>query len=191
LLAEKAAIPIQIQIMSHGKLLDSLRTGEADLAIVPLNEQARYAAVPLIRMGVMDIAAFPAKGIWLWRYGDFYERRIAVRNGALHHRFFDGDRDLIKLQTNGELEALNLLIDGEVDIVVGRKAVIRHHLGRLGYQRAANQVFYILDSRQLWLQQSIHNNIPLPVLDRLLAAARALSSDNAFRETVIRMLGRE
>ncbi len=169
ILEKELDITFNIQFYPYARMLESLKDGKTDLAILFKNESlagyVNYVA-QISRSKVLILSAANKK---VRRYEDLYQfDAISVIRRASFGARFDRDTNLNKYTVENYAQAVKMLNLGRVDAVVGSQSGLQNALDMQGVNYSDWEQPFILSNKEWWVHfsnKSKHRNL-IPVIQK-------------------------
>ncbi|WP_158090127.1 substrate-binding periplasmic protein [Kiloniella majae] len=160
---------IQMKIVPYKRMFFDLENGTSDFAIFFRSSKSEKIAIPKVRIYTLKNIVVGMKGINLNEYRDLSERLISVTHGTYYLDKFDNDSSLKKIFVRRFSNAIQQLIAGRTDLVVGPELSIAHHMKKNASSSEALGKPLFLSYASAWLQVSekMKNNAP-EIVDQLV-----------------------
>ncbi|MEE9255056.1 MAG: transporter substrate-binding domain-containing protein [Pseudomonadales bacterium] len=159
-----------------------LKEGSVDLALLPEAEGLSQWAEPLIPAYRARAMALPRKGVPVQRYEDLHGLTIAAPEGVDFNPRLQADPRVHMLWVASAADALELLVGGRADAVVGNANFYRFAASREGLD--PNELFgppFQLGERIVWVYISRKTDAP-QFAAKLQAAFSEVSLENMIRQ---------
>jgi polar amino acid transport system substrate-binding protein len=135
-LSARIGIPIEIARVPWARALDMMRTGTADLitGVAWTEERARfmsYATTSYASVRPMFLAT-RGRGAAVQAYGDLQGKSIGLSTNSAYFPRFNDDNALNKIGLSTEVQILQMLAVGRIDLAIGTDPNLSYDLARLG-----------------------------------------------------------
>jgi polar amino acid transport system substrate-binding protein len=139
-------VPIEIQRHPWARALEMMKLGQADLitGIAYTEERAlfiKYAPTPYLEVSPVFFAR-KGNGAGVRTYDDLYGKSIGFSTNSFYFEPFNSDDRLRKVGLSTEVQILQMLALGRLDLAIGTDPNISWDIGRLGYRDALEMTVY-------------------------------------------------
>lgn len=156
LLSKAIDHPIAIDAAPYHRLLKDFEAGRMDFTMF-LQDQQPKDAIPVVKIIDVDIVALPRQGVEFNSLTDLSHLRVGKMRGAMYSRKLEDSVELECIEVHSYQQALQLLIKGRLDVVVGTPMAIRYAYEDIGIDKSKFAQPVILDQVEAWLYASKHS----------------------------------
>lgn len=180
-LAERLGVPIDIRRVPWARALEMMRNGQADLitGIAYTDERAaflRYAPTSYASVRPMFLAR-KGQGGQIGSYDDLMGKSIGMSTNSAYFPRFNADAELNKVGLSTELQILQMLAAGRIDLAIGTDPNLSYDLARLGLKDALEPTAWQPDYRtELYVAVSAHSPAAA-LVGRIDEAIKAMLAD--------------
>jgi polar amino acid transport system substrate-binding protein len=145
-LSDALGIPIEIQRHPWARSLEQMRSGQADMitgiAHTPERETFMYY-IPVSYYAVRPVFyAQKGKGHLIRSYQDLHGPSVGYSLNSAYFKLFDSDSQIKKVGLSTEIQLLQVLALGRMDVTIGTEPNISYDISRLGYRNILEPTDY-------------------------------------------------
>lgn len=181
---ETSGLNIELQVQPYKRMIRSLESGAADVAIFfrsPLSEKIAEPVVEITYLPTVVISNHKGKH---HSYDDLKKLKIAVKRGVAYQPDFDHDPSIEKVQTNGYGEAIGMMVRKRVDAVVGSQVSLAYHMASQKQDPMKYSYPYILKNNHVYLQIAKKSNLRVSDRQKLIEAVEKLVVEDTYQKLI-------
>ena len=151
----REGVTFEIKLYPYPRVLEYLKHGELDLAIIFRNQSVKGHVTYVGRVSLSKVIIISGKGKAIHQYEDLYNiRRVAVIRKVNFESRFDRDSRINKYSVLDYYQSVQLLERGRVDAAVGSQFGLQYAIDTLGINTDGWKQPYVLGHKEWWVHFS-------------------------------------
>jgi polar amino acid transport system substrate-binding protein len=187
-LEKKLDISIEVQRHPWARALEMMKNGSADLITGFAYSDDRTAFVEYVPTPYYSVKpvffALKGKGAKIKTYQDLYGKKIGQSKNSAYFEPYNSDADLQKMDLTNEVQILQMLVLGRIDLAIGTDPNISWDIAKEGFRGDLEQTtFRPPQKTDLYLAVSKKSSA-LDLLPRIDSAINQMLADKTIEKIV-------
>jgi polar amino acid transport system substrate-binding protein len=148
---QELGVRVKLERHPFARCLEMLKSGQADLftGLARSDERAAYVTYvpsPYFTVGPVFYTK-KGKGALIKEYGDLYGRSVGYSLNSVYFEPFNSDAKLEKIGISTELQLIQMLVLGRIDVTIGTNPNLAYDILANGYADKLEQTAYVPEQK--------------------------------------------